>query len=728
MKTPQHMARLLTGQPTGTADGVVDARLTAALVLATFGLSCGLRLLCGSQGLAGRSGQDAMAFLTTQDSYAWLAGAEKVNQYSGSLLAVIVRCLQAMTGFDSAGIGFWLPAVIAPLVVIPVCLLAAWWRLPEAAPVAATLAGASFGFLTRTGIGAFDTDVLTLFFPVSMALCLIIWLEPLMRPPWGRVPAPDKRKMYLQALGTGLLFRAYLEYYPSGQAVGLAVLGCAALPALLAAGRGLRYDMAASLALVLIAGAGSRYGLLAAVAVAVLAAYAPGLFLSGKTRLFIGMLLAAAFFFALDSSGILHGLLFDLSRYGRFAPRPAGVMLPSTIQTVQEAQAITLPVAMQYIAGNWFLFIAGLCGFVYCAWRRPAALVFAPLLVLGLASTMLGSRFSMYGGAAVGVGLGFGSALALRSRGLKSAVRWLVQLALLGMILWTVEQQAVSAKPETILRKEYTEALQALRERAAPDAQLWVWWDAGYAAQYYSRRMTFADGSRNTGEYTIPLARVFNTSSPLYACRLMTFTACRQKAEGELKRRSAAVPVYPNPFLQLLHEIPPARAQELLQSNESMALDDCGSMPEQYLVVSWDTVKIAKTISGLATWNLVSGSSLAGRIFPVAGNIEFDMSRGAVTVDGAAHAARGMAILTDKGAERYSWPGNITNPFVVGNLSTRELFAVDSGIFTSLMVQMLAAEPKTFEPWFTLVIDRLPHARVYRLNPGAAFTATNLRP
>ena len=41
----------------------------------------------------------------------------------------------------------------------------------------------------------------------------------------------------------------------------------------------------------------------------------------------------------------------------------------------------------------------------------------------------------------------------------------------------------------------------------------------------------------------------------------------------------------------------------------------------------------------------------------------------------------------------------------------------------------LVAEPKTFEPYFTLVVDRLPQARVYRLNPGAAFTRRdNLRP
>jgi len=199
----------------------------------------------------------------------------------------------------------------------------------------------------------------------------------------------------------------------------------------------------------------------------------------------------------------------------------------------------------------------------------------------------------------------------------------------------------------------------------------------------------------------------------------MTFTACRQKAAGELERQGATVPIYPNPFMQLLHDMPPARSQEFLQGMENMAADDCGPIPEQYLVVSWDTVKIAKTISGLATWDLATGSSRAGTIFPVAGNIEFDMQHGAITVDGAQHTARAAAILTETGAQRFNWPANSANPCVVGNMLTRELFAVDGAIFSSLMVQMLAAEPKTFEPWFTLVVDRLPYARVYRLNSCA---------
>jgi undecaprenyl-diphosphooligosaccharide---protein glycotransferase len=709
-------------QPAGSSEPL-DMRLTAALALAAFGLCCGLRLLDISRVLAMAPGPDGAPLLTTHDSYAWLAGAAGINQYSDSLLAIIVRCLHGATGLAMETIAFWLPAVMAPLACLPMCLLAAWWRLPEAAPVAATLAAASLGFLVRTKIGVFDTDVLTLFFPVAMAVWLIIWLEPLMVRPLEHGAVPNREKIYLHAFGIGLLFRAYLQYYPSGQTVGLSVLGCAALPALSLARQGLRYDIAASLALVFLAGAGSMYGLLAAAVIASCAAYRPGLFAGAKIRLAVAALLAVAAFLSFDAAAPRLNAIGDIIRYSRINLKQAGAVLPSTIKSVGEAQPLSILNMVDFVAGNWVLFIAGIAGFAYCLWRRPAAFVFAPLLALGLAGTQLGARFTMYGGPAMGMGLGCGIALALKNGGVKSLRRWLVLLGLLAAVIWPVWQHMNQTKPEAIFELPYIRALQDVRDRAAPGAQLWVWWGFGYAAQYYSRRMTFADGSRNTGEYTVPLARLYFAASLRYAGKLMAFTACRQKAAGLLPSQSPAESLYANPFMSLLHSMPPAESQALLSDMENMQMSSCGGLPEQYLAVSWETVKRARTISSDATWNLETGASDAGRIIPIAGNAALDRRQGELIVDGAPHEARAAAILTENRAELFSWPTHAGGPCILANRPSREMFAVDEAIYGSLMVQMLIAEPKTFEPCFTLVADRLPDARVYRLNPDACVAA-----
>ena len=715
-----HRDRPVTKQPADSAEPPVDIRLTAALALGTFCLCCGLRLLDIPWLLAMAPGPDGAPLLTTHDSYASLAGAAGINQYSGSLLALIVRFIHGVTGLAVETIAFWLPALIAPLAVLPMCLLATWWRLPEAAPVAATLAAASLGFLVRTRISIFDTDVLTLFFPVAMAVWLIIRLEPLM----GKHRAvPDRRKIYLHAFGIGLLFRAYLQYYPSGQAIGLAVLGCAALPALILARKGLRFDIAASLAVVLLAGACSLYGLLAAAATAACAACRPDLFAARKTRIAVAALLAVAVMFTFDAAALRLAVVTDLSRYGRINFKETGAVFPSTIRTVGEAQPLSIQNMVDFVAGNWVLFIAGIGGYIYCLWRRPAALAFAPLLTLGLAGTQFGTRFTMYGGPAMGVGLGCGIALALKAGGMKSLWRRLAQLALLAAVVWPVWQHMARTKPEAVFAQLYIQALQDVRDRAAPGAQLWVWWGFGYVAQYYGGRMTFADGSRNTGEYTVPLARLYFAASPLYACKLMAFTACMQKAEGPLPSQSPAEPLYPNPFARLLHDMPPAESQTFFTTLGERPLSSCGGLPEQYLIVSWETVKRAKTISSDATWNLATGASDAGRVIPITGSAALDREHGILIIDGKPHNARAAAILTENGAEHFSWPANADSPCILANRHSREMFAVDEAIYGSLMVQMLIAEPKIFEPCFTLVADRLPYARVYRLNPGACVAA-----
>ena len=119
MTRPDHISGTATGRVRDAASASPGIRLTVALALAAFGLCGGLRLLAGSRVLAGRTGFDAITFLTTHDSYAWIAGAERVNQYSDSLLAALLRLLHAATGFEISAVAFWLPVVLAPLVVVP---------------------------------------------------------------------------------------------------------------------------------------------------------------------------------------------------------------------------------------------------------------------------------------------------------------------------------------------------------------------------------------------------------------------------------------------------------------------------------------------------------------------------------------------------------------------------------------------------------------------------------
>lgn len=661
---------------------------------------------------------DGIPLMQNPDSYAWLAGAKKINQYSDSPLSGILRIIHTITGLDIGLIGFYLPLLMAPLVVMPVGLLAIRWRMPEALLVSGVMTGASFGFLLRTQTGWLDTDVFTLFFPVCFAVCLIIWLEPLIRIPGDHNEALDRRKVYTGALLLGILLRIYFALYPSGEVIGLSLLACAAFTGLVFARKGLRYDIAVSMGIILIAGDGAIHGLVIVSGIALLAIVKPDYFTNRKVMLAIGAVLALSFFLSFDLQKKISGIWFHLSRYGKISSHSGILMLPSTIETVAEAKATSIKNVVRLLACNWILLITGIAGFLYCIWRRPSALVFAPLLIVGLFSLKLGWRFTMYGGVVLGIGLGFGIVTMLRSFGLKPSIRWIVQMFLLIFVLWSIRSAIVTEKPALFLTKEYAQTFKELRTMSSPDAQIWIWWDWGYAAQYFTERMTFADGSRNTGEYTLPLARVHFTPSPLHAYQLIAFTASQQKALGPIQERhNATVPLYLNPFTKLLHKKDSGSIQDFMQNLKTQPLSNRQDISGQYLIVSWDNLEIAREISIFGTWDFSAGASTPGQIIRTKGKIKFDMQKGILYEDEKPFKVSAADLLSEHGRKHYAWPENKNGVFVIRNAIIDSMYLMDESVYNSLMVQMLIREPETFEPYFKLAIDRFPFIRAYRLNP-----------
>lgn len=90
---------------------------------------------------------------TNADSYGWYAGAERINHLSNQFLAGLLRCLHDSTGWNIGEIGFWLPAFVASLSAIPLCLLAVGWGVPEGALLTGVLGGAAVPYLIRTRLG-----------------------------------------------------------------------------------------------------------------------------------------------------------------------------------------------------------------------------------------------------------------------------------------------------------------------------------------------------------------------------------------------------------------------------------------------------------------------------------------------------------------------------------------------------------------------------------------------
>lgn len=654
--------------------------------------------------------------LSKHDGYGWLAGAKRINQHSATLFSTCIRILHETTGMPFDRIGFWLPALLAPLAALPVCLLVLWWKIPEAGLAAGIMAGSSIGYFIRTRVACLDTDLITLFFPLCLAAGLIMWIESMAPPPRGRGYAPSSWAILFQAFLLGLLYRCYIAFYPSGEPVGLSIILTALIAGMVFPAARFRLLTACGIFMVCLVGDGLWPGTALAAGVVVLAGLRPALFAGGKSGILLLFLLLAALWGVADFSEKAADIWFHLSRYGRVVDSAGTAVLPPVIDTVPEAWPVSLDGAVFFLAGNWPLFIAGFAGLAIVLWQRPCAIMLLPLMALGLGSIRLGIRFTMYGGAVLGIGLACGTALLLR---FLHVPRWVSAAAQCGLIIavcWPLAKTVDAVDPEPVISRPLATALLELKQLSAPDAQVWVWWDQGYGVQYYSERMTFADGYRNSAEQIFPLAYVHTAPSPLSAYQMIVRSLQLQQSAGPVADPGSRFPIYPNPFSDLIQHLPPEEIRHFLDGLNRPKAAWSHDLPEQYLVLTWKSLQRAHTILSYGTWDFVKGRSGPGTFMMVRERAGFDMRKGIMTVRNRTYRLRSKDTITGRQSKRFTWPRK-KGWHAVFRTDDRVTLLMDGMAYQTMMVQMLLNNPRAFAPYFDLVVDRFPFVRIYRLNP-----------
>ncbi len=654
--------------------------------------------------------------LSKHDGYGWLAGAKQINQHSSAPFSICIRLLNETTGISFDRIAFWLPAVAAPLAAIPAFALALWWGIPEAGLVAGIMAGSSIGYFIRTRVTCLDTDLITLLFPLCLAAGLMMWIESVTPPPRGRGDAPASGAILFQALLLGLLFRCYLAFYPSGESVGLCIIATALAVGMIFPKSSFRLLMACGILMVCLVGSGRLPAAVLGAGVVVLSRLRPGLFVRKGAAVWLLLGLLAAWWWFSDLGAAASDLWFHLSRYGRMAENGGPAGLPSVIDTVPEAWPVSLDGAVFFMAGNRPLFIAGLAGLAIVLWKRPSALLLLPLLALGLASVKLGIRFTMYGGGVLGIGLACGTALWLRGIPVPFWGSMAAQLILLMAVCHPLVKTVDAVDPEPVISKPLATALLDLKQHSAPDAQVWIWWDKGYAAQYYAERMTLADGYRNSAEAIFPLAYAHTADTPLSAYQMMARCALLQQAEGPVESRGSRFPIYPNPFVDLIPGKVPGAMHRFLGRLKQPGAAWSHDLPEQYLVLTWEGLKRAHTILSYGTWDFENGRPGPGNFMVVRERAAFDMPHGTMKLKTRTYPLKSRTIIAGSQKKRFAWPQE-NGRHAVSIKGGDVTFLMDDAAYRTMMVQMLLTPPEDFLPYFDLVIDRFPLVRIYRVNP-----------
>ena len=136
----------------------------------------------------------------------------------------------------------------------------------------------------------------------------------------------------------------------------------------------------------------------------------------------------------------------------------------------------------------------------------------------------------------------------------------------------------------------------------------------------------------------------------------------------------------------------------------------------QYLVVSFDILRLGYWISNYGNWNFALREGKGYNISSISQALKYNVDDGIVSVAGRDPVeADSLDILGKDGLARYSYYRYNDRHFVFNNLSGDKLVLSD-GLYNSLMVQLLLspADDPRFHKDFKLVFDNT-YCRVYKI-------------
>ena len=165
--------------------------------------------------------------------------------------------------------------------------------------------------------------------------------------------------------------------------------------------------------------------------------------------------------------------------------------------------------------------------------------------------------------------------------------------------------------------------------------------------------------------------------------------------------------------LHRLDEMGPARAQDFI---ESLAHEDksfAPDIPGQYLVLSWENLRLAYWISYYGNWDVERGKGVHGRIQNIKGKVSINKN-GFIVLPGKKIPLESLDIIDQKGRQHASWSHSSKIHAILNKLSN-EIYLMDSFIYNSVMVQMLIGNTEKYDDHFELVLDKYPWNRVYRV-------------
>lgn len=652
---------------------------------------------------------DGEYIMGTHDAYYWLAGAKGVGSAVDNPMAGMLRIVGSVTGAQYGNIAFWLPAVFAGFTAVAAF---AWGMLvggPWCGLVSAVFASNSLGFVYRTRLTCYDTDIVLLMFPLIISALLARWLLLFTKDRWSKRTLGEPKISFLEyfvPLIAGCVTSYGMSWHGSMNLFGVGFLGISILLGLLLIKTECRVEFWKGL---IVYGLCAFWGPLGFGMTLICLLLFKSALLRGKFS--PNQWLYLLFLLVIVLVGIDAIVFFDsfISKvFSYLKPvagtvTEAGVSYPGIGQSVIEAQNVPINHILLMLTGSRWLSALGVISFIGLAVLRPSCLLLLPFCAFVALSSYLGGRFVMFGGVVVGVGL-LGLAAYISGKFKTIAKHRRVAECIIGLVLLVVFSvpvvKEISASPITpIMGTAHVKALIESAKYASDDSMYWTWWDWGYATNYYTGKRSFADGGNHSGKILFPLAIPFSSASPMQANQVIKFSALNNY----------------RPY-QVWDKLGPAKTMEQILGFGTNKYT-FPKVPKQFVVVTWENIRLAYWILYYGAWNTKTKTGVHPRVSSIVNPFSVNPSTGMIDVKGEGSFGLSSANIYGKSGHQGDKFANKFGPNLMFNQEIRQAFLLDDFTFNSMLVQLLLGDPsrKEFRENFKLVYDDFPNVRVFEI-------------
>lgn len=174
-------------------------------------------------------------------------------------------------------------------------------------------------------------------------------------------------------------------------------------------------------------------------------------------------------------------------------------------QGVSEQEALGFTQLLSQTTGGWpgFILMLGGLGRIFYVWRKQALLLL-PLIGLS-ALALIAQRYLIFFAAfsAITMGAGLeGLWKSFNKTKVDKRLRWAVPL-LAVVVLYQLVGRQFATHGVPVFSAPVIIGMPEIEELTPPDAVVWSWWDQGYLINYWAQRATINDGSVHSGERNV---------------------------------------------------------------------------------------------------------------------------------------------------------------------------------------------------------------------------------